>query len=155
MRKVITRLLPLTAVAAMALSPAKAQDLRDEVDGVWFGGYKNARGSSIQLLIHHINGIGKFEINSQEWESLGRAKCQYVYSYLSLSVNEIHLNKSYGTPEKCPSNFTFVMRRSGADDMTITFSGDMALEDAELSAGLRPLRDSDRFVKREGWIFLA
>ncbi|MBK1623092.1 hypothetical protein [Afifella marina] len=113
--------------------------------GVWFGGYKQGR-DSINLQLTNIEGVGRLEVDLKGWEPIGYGRCQYVYQYPNPAVDDVHLNGSYGTPDKCPSALSFQMERAGPDSMKVTFTGGTPLAEAELVAGLRPLRDEDRRV---------
>src|SRR5690606_28429564 len=115
-------------------------------DGVWFGGYKQGR-NSINLQFTNIQGVGRLNIDSNGWEPIGYGRCQYVYQYPNLAVDDVHLNGSFGSPEKCPSTLSFRMERVGPDSMNVTFTDGTPLAEAELAAGLRPLRDEDRRVE--------
>ncbi|MGI6247752.1 MAG: hypothetical protein ACOYJQ_18625 [Pseudochelatococcus sp.] len=117
-------------------------------DGVWFGGYKKSR-NSINFQVTNIEGVGRIDIDSSGWEPIGYGRCQYVYHYPNLNVDDVHLNGSFGTPDKCPSTISFQMERVGLDSMKVTFTGGTPVVEAELFAGLRPLRDEDRRVKIE------
>lgn len=134
------------ALAATLLFGASAH--AQGADGVWFGGYKQGR-TSINLQLANIEGVGRIDIDSKGWEPIGYGRCQYVYQYLNPTVDDVHLNGSYGTPEKCPPTLSFQMERAGPDSMKVTFTDRIPLAEVELIAGLRPLRDEDRRVKVE------
>lgn len=128
---------------------AETANTVNHADGAWFSGYKQGR-NTIELKMTNIAGVGRLDISARGWEPLGNAICQYVFQYPSLNVAEVHLNGSSGTPDKCPAKLTFDMERTGADNLKLVFNEGTPLTEAELVAGLRPLRDEDRRVKVDG-----
>ena len=141
------------ALAAFSHSPVAAQAQTEEVlnrQGVWGGGYSRGRSEKISLELHVIRDVGQLEIDFRGWEPVKFANCQYVFDASVTGDFELLLNGSHGTPEECPVDFSVGFKRTGPDAAELTFTNASFLENAELSAGLRPLRDTDRRASVEG-----
>ncbi|KGF68817.1 hypothetical protein LL06_14460 [Hoeflea sp. BAL378] len=141
------------ALAAFSHSPVAAQAQNDDVlnrQGVWGGGYSRGRSEKISLELHVIRDVGQLEIDFRGWEPVKFANCQYVFDASVTGDFDLLLNGSHGTPEECPVDFSVGFKRTGPDAAELTFTNASFLDNAELSAGLRPLRDADRRASVEG-----
>lgn len=142
--KPITSVLLITAIGiAPEITFAQETGILDR-QGVWVGGYKRGRSEEINFELKIVRDIGLLEVESRDWEPVGSAACQYVFDATQEASVKLTLNGSFGSPERCAQQFELSFSRASADSALLQFEGGNFLPEAELSAGLRPLRDVDR-----------
>jgi hypothetical protein len=118
--------------------------------GAWFAGYTRGNSEEINIELTIIRDVGVAEINFSRWEPVGSARCQFVFDASPEGSMPLSLNGSFGSPENCPQELAIDFSRTSEDGALLRFEGGNFLPEAELRAGLRPLRENDRRARIEG-----
>ena len=140
--------LPLTAL------PVAAQE-SNNVEGVWFSGFRNNNRGEIQFELTIIDSVGALAVEGRRWQGYGNGNCNYVFEIDGNTTTSMHLNTASSYNDECPTEFPFSASRRDQDTILMQLDPSLGsalggLNEFEMTGGLRPLLDSNRRAEIEG-----
>ena len=143
----------LTVGASTVLANEASRITPDE--GAWSAGYRDGGIGKLTIQFTSIDGVGELILESGNWlQGSSTVRCQYVFDIDAGVVEQAYINTGYDRSSSfCPPDMPFTTVRTGPDTLKLTphpaVVPQLRLEEIDLYAGVRPLRDEERLTPVE------
>ncbi|SOC00148.1 hypothetical protein [Rhodobacter maris] len=154
MRRLMVGVAALTVAAGTVFADDTSRIAPDE--GIWSAEYRDGRNGYLNIDFISADGVGELDLFSKNWlEGRAEVLCDYFFEIDGGTIDQAYIRSGHSNNVSfCPTDISFATARTGADTLKLTLDSAMAtqlrLEEIDLQAAYRPLRDEERLVPVEG-----